>query len=731
MVLGQEACSASIRTVPSVLARMPRFRTNALAVLLLAALAVAQNSPTAVFRGRNAAEWRQRLLRDADQEATRQAGIALYTLSRESEATTRELLPLLQHEQARVRRAAAWFLAHPVAVPALVAAMDDRDGDVRESATRTLGRFGPAAAAATPRLLARIARADGEFDWQLAVDALAAIGPAHPDAIPALLAGVRPGRAGITMRQAFMNLGAAAIPLLQPLLRDQERALAAAEILLDLAANHPVDLDVIAPVVATDTRLRLDLLRLRAERDPAAIPAFVRAFAKEGNPLDDRRGVHMHVDLRAHDGLLELLHDDDAKVLSWSCSLLLEAAVPLPKLVPRLAELLNHDDVNVRNGAAGALGKHGMHAAAACLQPLITAAQSGDATDQPDQFPRLACLALGQLAATHAGAREPLQQLTHQEAEVGAYAALALARHLPDHPDREQWLRRAMASTNAYVGQEVAELRGADAAPVAERALAEATQVLAEPDFEGDAGVRFDALRLLDRIGPHALPAATLVRRHLTHKNLEVQRAALWVVPGLAPKCPDLFDAVFALAKSRDADTLAIEALGAFGAAAQPALPFLQSLLSHHYQDRQRAACHALRDLGALADDVLLAAMVEGDPGGDNTDAAYFATEALVRRGAAAWPVLERAAKDPRPTVRCHAIDALGQIEALHPQARPLLLAALRDEHWVVRGRAVRHLDVLGDTAPDLATFANDADGYVRAAAHTLAEQRRGRRQQR
>lgn len=284
---------------------------------------------------------------------------------------------------------------------------------------------------------------------------------------------------------------------------------------------------------------------------------------------------------------------------------------------------------------------------------------------------------------------------------------------------------------NPDPGPSVAELRGADTSTVATTALADATKVLAAPMVEGDHGLRVDALRLLHRIGAHATPAASLVERHLRHPHLEVQRAALWVVPAMAKRCPELFDVAFTLAKTRDADTQAIEVLGAFGAAAAPALSFLQGLLSHHYQDRQRSACHALRDLGPLADDVLLATMANSDPGGEATDAAHFATEALVLRREAAWPVLERAAQDPRPTVRGHAIDALGQIDALHGKAKPLLLTALRDEHWLVRGLAVRHLDAVGDDAPPLEAFFADADGYVRAAARTVADRHGWQRTQR
>ncbi|MHB1037987.1 MAG: HEAT repeat domain-containing protein [Pirellulales bacterium] len=87
-----------------------------------------------------------------------------------------------------IRETAADALARigAAAIPELVAALGDRDEDVRAEAARALARMGPTAKAAVPALIAALGD-EHETVRRNAARALGQIGPAAEPAIPALI----------------------------------------------------------------------------------------------------------------------------------------------------------------------------------------------------------------------------------------------------------------------------------------------------------------------------------------------------------------------------------------------------------------------------------------------------------------------------------------------------------------------------------------------------------------
>src|SRR5262249_55674712 len=72
------------------------------------------------------------------------------------------------------------------AIPALIQALWDEHWGVRSSAAEALGRMGPAAAPATPALIALLESPEEDWVHSAAAEALGQIGPGAEAALPAL-----------------------------------------------------------------------------------------------------------------------------------------------------------------------------------------------------------------------------------------------------------------------------------------------------------------------------------------------------------------------------------------------------------------------------------------------------------------------------------------------------------------------------------------------------------------
>lgn len=731
LVLTEDPGPGRYRTaVRDVCSLMPDRTLRPLLALVLALPIPAQDPspPRAVFRGVPADTWLQRLQTEGDDERLRQASIAGLALCSENPAIAAQYAALLQERPVTVRRQAAWLLgsAGATVVPALIAALTDPDGEVRENAARALASNGAASASATPILIELLERQGDELDGQLAADALAAIGTAHADAIPALIRNlVIDGAVSQPMRVTLVNMGAMAVPALTGALRDAERAEPAALALVDLSdGGHAVDLDAVMRAVGERSpAVAMRVARARARVDPAAIVPFLRAWLLVGAE-HDREEPDVEVMPAAVPHLLPAFTDGDGRLRHLACRVVQATAAPLPGVVLALGEALQDEDATVRSMAAHALVVHAKDAPAACLEPLVASARRRVEDPGEEAFAGTSCLALGTLAAAHAGARDALRDLAAGKADVAPWAALALARNLLADAERPAWLQRALTAPSDYVRSVANGLPGASSAATAPAVLRRAHEILGAARADGDSEPRSAVLWDLYHLREHAAPAARLLATHLDDDDLELRRPALAVAANIGAASPELFAPVLALAKGEDPEDLALRALGGFGASAKPAIPLLIAALSAPEQDRQRAACEALAQLGSLADAEIEQVLAAADPGADNVDAAYFAAEAWQSRGVAAAAPLAKAVRSDSPAVRGHAVLILANIDGLRAAAVAATRVAVIDPHWFVRGAAATAIGVLGADEPLPEALLADPDGYVRMAARQVLAER-------
>jgi HEAT repeat protein len=179
-------------------------------------------------------------LRDDDSLVKRDAASALLSVTRDSEKVRpmlKDLLKMCRDANSEVKRAALSVLVIVVdgrdkdGVPALKAAMEDRDVENRRNAALALSNIGgaEAATAALPVLLESARTGDLELRQQ-AIAGMSNLGPAGAKAVPELIGWLR-SDPDVTLRrfaaQALGGIGApsaTAVPLLAEKIQDRKEA---------------------------------------------------------------------------------------------------------------------------------------------------------------------------------------------------------------------------------------------------------------------------------------------------------------------------------------------------------------------------------------------------------------------------------------------------------------------------------------------------------------------------
>jgi len=597
----------------------------------------------------------------ADPKLRRTAAYALGRITGEEDnASSRRRFGLPPRETAR---------GSGVAVPALAEALRDSDRFVREAAAEALAQIGPAAKDAVPALLDALhGKEDAEFvdARRKAAWALCRIGPDANVALPALVKA----------------------------LGDKDRGvrLAAAGALCGMRADA-------------------------AE----AVPALIRSLSTESMGGGIGRGMYgsiMDIGTAAIPALIEALGDDSDQVRRFAADTLghfgriaKDAASALERYareanqgdlchptyalgsmgadgVPALTRLLEHPDDKVRRSAAGALRSAGPEAASAA--PAL-----GRALSDPSWLLReTACITLGEQGRAAESAGPMLQSLFDDEnPRVRAYAAQSFWRVTGRVDVAVAALRRSLED-EGWVEITVAERTLVEIGPGAREAV---------PDLIGLLGrrshlVRELAAEALGRIGPAARAALPALVKALDDEGYRYDRdgvrvraaVALWRITGEPERALPVLKSV--VGTHVQSTSIALRALGEMGPAASEAVPVLASALGKY-------ASHELPEtlgrIGPAAREAVPA--IEKALDGYARNRRVAAAEALWRitgKADKALPVLLRIAQEKlwsrylRP-VRCHAVEVIRDMGPAASDAVPVLTKLIEDEDPDVRQAAV------------------------------------------
>lgn len=525
------------------------------------------------------------------------------------------LVQLLEHSEADQRKFAAEILGAlrmPEAVSALIHALADRDANVQSAAAEALGNTGgPQATRALERLLA-------SPDPLLRVAALEGLASLRaPPALPTLRELIDHP---LTRRSAHRALGLIHHPAAWALIIDSLRGLKSRDVaLVALCAKTgrlPADLEpdlvrvlrhmsdarewLTSALTATDANRRFGALHLVPALGDPSLAIHVAAAAVGAEAASLALEVLMRLGLP---GALALLDADppaithltrDARAVAGEALLNLAA----PALVEPLVRLLHAGDDDLADLAARALGRSG---AIAAIAPLV-------ALFADDALAMHAKRALMQLAQSWPlevkAALSPVLERGFQPHAVRSWGAIA-------GPAAGELLLRALHHEHDAVR--------AAAAEAIVSSTRQASEILGQALVDESPRVRRAATRALGSLRYSEL-APSLLARALVDHDVTVVAAAC-------------------------------TAAGELGAA--ETLPRLKMLSTHPEVSVVLSALEALATLGALTDEVLLAACAHPDP---------EVVKQSLTLGAARSAIIERAhveLEHPRWDVRVAAARAL------------------------------------------------------------------------
>jgi HEAT repeat protein len=585
--------------------------------------------------------------------------------------------PLLRSGDAHRRWAAACLLAPfdpDGCLPVLTDVLKGGPKPEAFEAVPILGRLGPKAKAAFPRLRALLEQAlkDDSFSSPNLRPLLHALARVDPDsAVPVLWK--------LWREPPRSSGGSPYVKLSQ--LSVQGNAF---EELLGLAARLK---EAVIPDLIADLKSRGEGMgwfpapheragRLLAKMGPAALPALRKA-TRDSDGAVRARAAHalgrMGADAEpAVADLLKLTSDGKAEVRR-------EALTALGRIAPRdrsvaaaLAGARKDPDAGVRRAAARALGGSGPDAVHALAEALA------------DSDEDVCVAATGSLARIGPKAVDALgSALKHRKAQVRRLAILALGELGPDVPG--------------------------------------AVPALARAARDSDAQARRLAVALLDRPGKETRRALEALAKALSDPDAPVRWTAAFVLEGLGPVGEGTAGRVADALKVKDPDVRVrvCYALRAMGPGAREAVPAIKARLlapgpSLRADDGESRA--AVAALVRIAPDPvsLLAEVFKSDGVGQSA-----AGEALVQLGPRALPTLVRLARAGE--VRVRAIDCLGQVRARPEETVPVLVRFLGEEHVMVRRSAALALGAIGPDAKSavgpLTRMARDPTDPARPAA--------------
>jgi HEAT repeat protein len=678
-------------------------------------------------------------------------------LRRPGAAPTADLEALLEQGDWRARVLAAKVLglrgeAAKGAVPALAAALADKDEDVRRAAEVALSNMGPHAKAAAPALVAYLASPVHTGD-----DAFSTLVALGPDAVPALVQALgempRDGRAvdrralAVWVLERIGPAAKDAAPALARLLRDGQ-VLRAEEALAEI--GEPALAPVVEVLRGQDREARqraawtLFLLAGRGHRADQAVPALKDALA------DDFRAAQRYAAMALGDygpaareavpALLPLL-DHPWRPLREEATFALARIDPKnEKVAHALGVLLRTGQGYERQRAGNALVDLGADA-----RPAIPALRQ--ALDDPFAYVSAA------RALVNCGDRPDPAELERRLGDKKEHirrGAVILLRLTGD--DAVPALVKALRDSNSHVRNEAFNVlveridQPAAAAALLEELLAPrgnhrgvvgAFRKVGRADelvpvvrraLKGEAAVRDGGLQAVRELGPAAKDTAPELRALLQDASPVVRGRAAVALVEVGADARDAVPVLLARLDDRDSRVRAeaARALGRAGGDARTVSPALEALLLLDYQDVAEAAAEGLAALGGDGLPLLTAALRHED--GSVRQAALHGLQKMGPAARPAAAALTAALKDE--AVRIAAAEALWAVTR-DPAAVAALAAMTRDIYDPVSAaEAAAALGRLGRDAPEALAALREAlhhpDADVRKAARAALDAAEG-----
>lgn len=319
----------------------------------------------------------EQLFRDLESEnsATQaEAAEMLAKMAEEIDEAAPQFERLLKSESTEVRLAgvrALWATQGESAthLPLLVAALDDKSPENRETAAALIGRLGPRAASATESLSKALKDENADVCIE-AANALGAIGPRAKGAVPELVAALEDHRKS----SVFTSLGSFSV--------SDAAGLALKQI-------GPGAISAITPHLKHENvDVRIKAMWVLAAGGEGSLPHF---------PL-----------------LMESLKADDSRVRQAAVEIFGALRIAPAKSIPALADRLKDENQSVRFHAAGSLAKYGRQAESVIPQ-LIAALK-----DEHPGVRARAADALGAIGPAAKTATAHLERL-REDREIYAY----------------------------------------------------------------------------------------------------------------------------------------------------------------------------------------------------------------------------------------------------------------------------------------------------------------------
>jgi HEAT repeat protein len=546
-----------------------------LSVVGLVAVTVgsAQQRPPPNYQGQPVGEWVKRLKANDVKMRSKAAAALVYFANEAKEIVVPALAGALKDEHAGVRNVAIIALSvigpdAKDAVPALIAAFNDKDEFVQSNAVRAVGQIGPAA---VPALIDVLRDKDSHMR-RMAALGLGNMGPEAKAATSPLIG---------ALKDEDSDVRSCAAVAFSKFDLDPKHAKQAVSVLIPLLSDN-----------TAGTSASLALTKIGIPAVPALI-AMLKGQEKQpwtaASTLESMGPLAKAAVPQLNAALRMALKNKNAWLVSGLVRALCTIGPDANESVPLLIETLNHPDMPTRQKAAEALGKIGP-GHKEVVPALILVHKGGN----PYVIPVLTKIGAPAVAALMDTLKVPDYALQYRTLRVlagmgpQAKDAIPAIKELLSHAKPQV---RGMAAV--VIGMASREPKG----PSITALMDQLKPPLSDAYYIAVAGWAVEALRGLDPVAVSPL-VDMLHNRHL--------KVRLLAIEALAGMGTDAKAAVPALAKALQAkdveeSSVAAFALAQIGPAETDAVAALIEAIGHQDQRRAFAAVWALNAIGPNA----------------------------------------------------------------------------------------------------------------------------------